>query len=339
MMKSSTHMNIEQSREKEDEPDDEEGDEAGGATAGVEVEADASSDEERDEEDAVQSSKKVNQEEDNDFEEPEEEEKMSEGEGEDEEVTVEEKTPHSDRDKRTQESQHSHAESDKTDDNTSGTEDDELDERAQDVVNQHNIIHKYSYDKKNHLWCKAHLWLTMKCHRIHMSQVVRSCAARSIIHQVPGVKRAIVMETNGKYRRLRYVIGHCWTTNSVNDNGDTYEAANRVIIREVKNVFAVYGIEVDPRHLSLVADYMTHNGSYVAMNRNGIRLNPSFIQKMTFEMPLEKIRQASIQGRDDSLRAPSARVMMGQECRQGTGLFQLRHAEAKKKKKKQVGGK
>jgi hypothetical protein len=68
------------------------------------------------------------------------------------------------------------------------------------------------------------------------------------------------------------------------------------------------------------------------MNRNGIRLNPSFIQKMTFEMPLEKIRQASMQGREDSLRAPSARVMLGQECRQGTGLFQLRNREKKKKK-------
>uniref|UniRef100_A0A8D8YI58 DNA-directed RNA polymerase subunit n=2 Tax=Cacopsylla melanoneura TaxID=428564 RepID=A0A8D8YI58_9HEMI len=351
VMKSTTHMNIEQSREKEDEPEDEEGDEAGG-TAGAEAAADASSDEERDEEDAVQSSKKVNQEEDNDFEEPEEEEMMSEEE-EDNDDIVEEKTPQSVHDKRTQETQHSQAESEKTDDNMSGTEDEELDERAQDVVNQHNIIHKYSYDKKNNLWCKVHLWLTMKCHRIHMSQVVRSCAARSVIHQVPGVKRAIVMETNGKHilktdginvnyiSQYRHLLDlNKLYVNDIHYMARTYgiEAANRVIIREVKNVFAVYGIEVDPRHLSLVADYMTHNGSYVAMNRNGIRLNPSFIQKMTFEMPLEKIRQASIQGRDDSMRSPSARVMMGQECKQGTGLFQLRHAEVKKKKK-QVGGK
>jgi DNA-directed RNA polymerase, beta'' subunit/160 kD subunit len=52
--------------------------------------------------------------------------------------------------------------------------------------------------------------------------------------------------------------------NDIHYMASTYgiEAANRVIIREVKNVFAVYGIEVDPRHLSLVADYMTHSGRY-----------------------------------------------------------------------------
>jgi DNA-directed RNA polymerase I subunit RPA1 len=34
------------------------------------------------------------------------------------------------------------------------------------------------------------------------------------------------------------------------------EAARAAIMQEIAGVFAVYGINVDPRHLSLIADYM-----------------------------------------------------------------------------------
>ena len=34
------------------------------------------------------------------------------------------------------------------------------------------------------------------------------------------------------------------------------EAARSAIMREIAGVFAVYGINVDKRHLSLIADYM-----------------------------------------------------------------------------------
>ena len=34
------------------------------------------------------------------------------------------------------------------------------------------------------------------------------------------------------------------------------EAARQAITREIKGVFNVYGIGVDPRHLGLIADYM-----------------------------------------------------------------------------------
>ena len=41
-----------------------------------------------------------------------------------------------------------------------------------------------------------------------------------------------------------------------------------------QSVFAAYGIAVDPRHLSLIADYMTFLGSYRPMNRIGIDSSP-----------------------------------------------------------------
>lgn len=36
------------------------------------------------------------------------------------------------------------------------------------------------------------------------------------------------------------------------------EACRATIVREVSSVFGAYGIGVDPRHLSLIADFMTH---------------------------------------------------------------------------------
>lgn len=36
------------------------------------------------------------------------------------------------------------------------------------------------------------------------------------------------------------------------------EAARMIIVNECKGVFGAYGIEVNPRHLGLIADYMTN---------------------------------------------------------------------------------
>ena len=48
------------------------------------------------------------------------------------------------------------------------------------------------------------------------------------------------------------------------------EAARAAIAREIRTVFGVYGITVDPRHLFLIADYMTFSGGYRPMNRYGM---------------------------------------------------------------------
>lgn len=47
-------------------------------------------------------------------------------------------------------------------------------------------------------------------------------------------------------------------TNDVYAMLTTYgvEAARAIIVKEIASVFAVYGISVDYRHLSLIADYM-----------------------------------------------------------------------------------
>ena len=62
-------------------------------------------------------------------------------------------------------------------------------------------------------------------------------------------------------------------------------------------MFAGYGISVDYRHLSLISDYMTFEGSYKPLNRIGIEFNASPLQKMTFETTMRFLKQATVEGK------------------------------------------
>lgn len=57
------------------------------------------------------------------------------------------------------------------------------------------------------------------------------------------------------------------------------------------------GIEVDPRHLSLVADYMCFEGVYKPLNRHAIQSNSSPLQQMTFETSFKFLKQATMLGK------------------------------------------
>lgn len=64
----------------------------------------------------------------------------------------------------------------------------------------------------------------------------------------------------------------------------------------MNSVFSAYGIEVNPRHLSLTADYMTATGKISPFNRATMGHSPSPLQKMTFETTSVFLRDAVLQG-------------------------------------------
>lgn len=75
------------------------------------------------------------------------------------------------------------------------------------------------------------------------------------------------------------------------------EAANRVIVREVKDVFKMYGITVDPRHLLLIADYMTFDGNFQPLSRKGMENSASPLQQISFESSLTFLKNATLQSK------------------------------------------
>ncbi|PIN16682.1 DNA-directed RNA polymerase [Handroanthus impetiginosus] len=104
------------------------------------------------------------------------------------------------------------------------------------------------------------------------------------------------------------------------------EAARATLIREVKQVFDIYGVKIDYRHLSLIADYMTHTGGYRPMSRHGsISESLSPFLKMSFETASKFIVEAASHGLTDNLETPSSRICLGLPVKMGTGSFDLMH--------------
>ena len=88
-------------------------------------------------------------------------------------------------------------------------------------------------------------------------------------------------------------------------------------------MFGAYGITVDYRHLSLLADFMTCRGEYDAFNRRDMHYNTSPIQKMTFETTMSFLLDACLSGASDPLTSPSAQIVLGKTMGVGTGCFDI----------------
>ena len=104
------------------------------------------------------------------------------------------------------------------------------------------------------------------------------------------------------------------------------EAARATIVSEIKSVFGVYGIQVDPRHLGLIADYMTHEGAYKPLNRAGMESCSSPLLQMSFETTMKFLEKATMSGSADLLTTPSACIVAGLPPKVGTGAFEV-HAQ------------
>ena len=103
------------------------------------------------------------------------------------------------------------------------------------------------------------------------------------------------------------------------------EAARSAIVREISAVFAVYGITVDIRHLTLIADYMTHGGGFRALSRAGLdAATTSPLLKMTFETTVAFLMGAALHGESDWLGSPAARIVAGLPVEVGSGCVEIR---------------
>ncbi|EZG84057.1 DNA-directed RNA polymerase [Gregarina niphandrodes] len=98
------------------------------------------------------------------------------------------------------------------------------------------------------------------------------------------------------------------------------EAGRASIIRELASVFGVYGITVDFRHLSLIADAMTHSGEFRAFSRLGMSHHPSPLLQMSFETSIKFLTEGVERGAIDNLRCPSGAIVVGRNTNVGTGL-------------------
>ncbi len=120
-----------------------------------------------------------------------------------------------------------------------------------------------------------------------------------------------------------YVDPQRTITNNIHEVWDVLgiEAARAIIIDEVSKVIETQGLNVDVRHIMLIADTMCVTGEVKGITRYGIvSEKASVLARASFETPIKHIIQASLVGEEDMLDSVIENVMLNQPVPVGTGL-------------------
>ena len=155
---------------------------------------------------------------------------------------------------------------------------------------------------------------------------------------IPDIRRVLVTEEEGewvirtdgsnlpKVLEVRGVDPTRTVTNHIHEIAKTLgiEAARNVIIEEAIGVLEEQGLDVDIRHVMLVADIMTATGDVRQIGRHGISgEKASVLARAAFEITVPNIVEAAIKGESDPLRGVTENVIVGQSIPIGTGLVDL----------------
>ncbi|MHA2296914.1 MAG: DNA-directed RNA polymerase subunit A'' [Candidatus Hodarchaeales archaeon] len=102
------------------------------------------------------------------------------------------------------------------------------------------------------------------------------------------------------------------------------EAARSGLVREAMQVLEEQGLEVDIRHIILVADLMTQHGNLRQIGRHGISgEKESVLAKASFEVTVKHLLESAAYGKLDQLRGITENVIIGQIIPVGTGTVEL----------------
>ena len=161
------------------------------------------------------------------------------------------------------------------------------------------------------------------------------------VRGVKGIKRAVVRydEKLGEYKIITEGsnlvaalsiegVDHRRTiSNNIYEVAEVLgiEAARALIIKEMRNVLDEQGLDVDLRHIILVADAMTLNGRIRQVGRHGVAgEKPSVLARAAFEVTVKHLVDAAVRGEVDELKGVVENVMVGSRIVPlGTGIVKL----------------
>lgn len=102
------------------------------------------------------------------------------------------------------------------------------------------------------------------------------------------------------------------------------EAARQSIINEAVNTLKTGGLDIDIRHIMLVADVMTADGKIKAVGRYGVAgTKGSVLARANFEETIKHLTRAAAKAEIDKLESIIENVMINQVVPVGTGMFDL----------------
>jgi len=159
---------------------------------------------------------------------------------------------------------------------------------------------------------------------------------RIIIRKEP--KEGYVIYSEGsnleKVLQVEGVDPYRTTTNDIQAVGRTLgiEAARNMIIQEAYNTLSEQGLIVDLRHIMLVSDVMTADGTIRAIGRHGVsKEKESVLSRAAFEITVSHLLQAARRGETDKLGGVAENIIVGQPVNLGTGAVELVMKRGKKK--------
>jgi DNA-directed RNA polymerase subunit A" len=102
------------------------------------------------------------------------------------------------------------------------------------------------------------------------------------------------------------------------------EAARNLIINEAQKVLEQQGLDVDKRHLLILAELMCVEGSIQSIGRHGISGSKSSVfARAAFEVTVNQLLDAGLYGEEERLLGIPENVIIGQVVPMGTGRVKV----------------
>jgi len=167
---------------------------------------------------------------------------------------------------------------------------------------------------------------------------VRDRILKAKIKGVKGIKRVIVQKRGDEYMllaegvnlkailKVRGVDPYRTYSNDVHEIERVLgiEAARTLLIREMMSVLMEQGLDVDIRHVMLVADMMTRNGTVRQIGRHGVTgEKESVLARAAFEVTVKHLLDAAARGEVDELAGVAENIIVGQPIQVGTGKVNI----------------
>lgn len=159
-----------------------------------------------------------------------------------------------------------------------------------------------------------------------------------IVQGIDDIERVVVRKEGGEYilytegSNLKDVFNvsgvdkNRTRTNNIAEISEVLgiEAGRNAIIDEALSTLREQGIDVDVRHIMLVADMMCMEGEVKQIGRHGIAgEKESVLSRAAFEVTVNHLLDAAVANEEDILQGVTENVIVGQPIQLGTGDVKL----------------
>ena len=157
----------------------------------------------------------------------------------------------------------------------------------------------------------------------------------TIISGIKGIVQVLVAHVNKEYiirtagsnlkdiTAVKEVDSERITSNDIHDvtNVLGIEAGRQTIMDEMKKVIEAQGLDINERHIKLIADAMSIGGIIKGVTRMGIISDKaSILARATFETPDKQFIGATLKGTKEELTSVIENILLNQPIPVGTGL-------------------